>query len=168
MDMGGPTPSSGWKLNTNAIFQLVTATVFFVVEYKMHRERRPQVMSCPCSGALAARSPCYSSYFGVFRRLFSMLTQGMLAIYRARSDPKHRLIVVGTKCPVNAGPRSRRAPFWLCNCYLFSVYTRMPWVCRVQHVVCVGRCLSPGYSSCFAFPVEYDMSCTWGIARPLK
>ena len=81
----------------------------------MPLERKPQVMSCPCSGALAARSPGFSSYFGVFRLLFSMLTQGMFSVYRDRSDPKHCLVVVKYEMP-----HERRSQVMSCpgNCAL--------------------------------------------------
>ena len=69
----------------------------------MHLERRPQVMSSPCSRAcntvplhffLFWCCGCYSP---------CLLTQGMLSVDGAQSDPKHRLIVVEYE-------RSCRAP----------------------------------------------------------
>ena len=41
------------RLHANAAFQFVTA---FFLEYEMPIERKPKVVSCRCSGALATRS----------------------------------------------------------------------------------------------------------------
>ena len=85
---------------------------------------------CPCSAALAACSPCFSSYLVAFRLLFPMLTHGMLTSSTVKSW-------LNTKCPWNVDPRSCRAPaivrlqrvhpfcfflFWFCGCcFLLSL-----------------------------------------------
>ena len=75
-----------------------------VVEYEIPLERRPQVMSCPCSGALAARSPCLSSYLR-FAVLFSVFTRGCCRSTRPR-EVQSVHPVTDYEMPLNQGPTS--------------------------------------------------------------
>ena len=75
----------------------------------------PQVMSFPCSAALATRSPGFSSHFGVAAAIIHAYTRDALGLLGPRAIPStdHRSL---------AALRLQHGPlffflFWRCGCY---------------------------------------------------
>ena len=128
---GGHPPHVRKKVATNAIFQYASAAVF-VVGHEMPLEHGPQVMSCHCSGCSGVLAPRSTG---------------------AQSNP--------TKCPLNAGPRSCRAPAAECLRHVSLAFLPI-LVCSD----CYSRCLHKGCSrstgprsdpECRLVMVEYEM-----------